>query len=33
LKQTVDEIIDEIWNEYDDDGNGDLDEGESFSFV
>ena len=33
LKSTVDEIIDDIWNDYDDDGNGDLDEEESFSFI
>jgi len=33
MKQTIDEIIDDIWNDYDDDGNGDLDEEESFSMI
>lgn len=33
VKKTVDEIINETWDEYDDDGNGDLDEEESFNFV
>jgi len=33
MVQTVDEIIDDIWCEHDDDGNGDLDEEESFGMI